>query len=65
MKYAALGKTGIHVSRICLGTMLFGNPLREDECLRLVAAALDSGSIVSTRPMYTKVTTEAGVPRVG
>jgi aryl-alcohol dehydrogenase-like predicted oxidoreductase len=43
MKYAVLGQTGIHVSRICLGTMLFGNPLREDEGMQLVSAALDHG----------------------
>lgn len=43
MRYAPLGTTGIFVSRICLGTMTFGNPLGGDDCERLVAAALDRG----------------------
>ncbi|MFN0170862.1 MAG: aldo/keto reductase, partial [Bryobacteraceae bacterium] len=43
MRYAPLGGSGILVSRICLGTMTFGNPLGAEDCERLVAAALDRG----------------------
>ncbi|MFN0168205.1 MAG: aldo/keto reductase [Bryobacteraceae bacterium] len=43
MRYATLGGSGIHVPRICIGTMTFGNPLTEEECERLVSAALDLG----------------------
>ena len=43
MKYASLGATGIHVSRICMGTMTFGSPLTQSDCDRLVSAALDQG----------------------
>jgi len=49
MKYTRLGKTGIEVSRICLGMMSFGNPsiskwtLTLDEARPIVKKALDLG----------------------
>ena len=43
MKFASLGTSGIHVSRVCLGTMTFGSPLTEAESSRLVSLALDQG----------------------
>jgi L-glyceraldehyde 3-phosphate reductase len=43
MKYAALGQTGIQVSRICLGTMTFGTPVSEPEASDLVHHALECG----------------------
>ena len=43
MKYAVLGPTGVRVSRICVGTMTFGNPLDESQCKNLVGYALDHG----------------------
>jgi aryl-alcohol dehydrogenase-like predicted oxidoreductase len=43
MNYTALGATGIRVSPITMGTMIFGNPLDQSQCDRLVAAALDRG----------------------
>jgi len=43
MKYAQLGTSGMHVSRICLGTMLFGTPRALPECVRLVSEAMDRG----------------------
>lgn len=41
--YALLGRTGLSVSRVCLGTMTFGNPIGKEECRRLTEAALDRG----------------------
>jgi 1-deoxyxylulose-5-phosphate synthase len=43
MKYTKLGKTGIHVSKICLGTMTFGYTVDEKESKVLIKKALDSG----------------------
>ena len=43
MKYAVLGSTGVRVSRICVGTMTFGNPQDESQCKNLVGYALDHG----------------------
>ncbi|MEO7649021.1 MAG: aldo/keto reductase [Bryobacteraceae bacterium] len=43
MKFVSLGTSGIHVSRICLGTMTFGSPLNEAKSGRLVSLALDHG----------------------
>jgi len=50
-----LGKTGIEVSKYCLGTMMLGasgNPDHQD-CVRLIHAALDGGiNFVDTADMY-------------
>lgn len=43
MKYSSVGKSGLHVSAICMGTMNFGTPLDESQCSRLVRHALGSG----------------------
>jgi aryl-alcohol dehydrogenase-like predicted oxidoreductase len=45
MQYDALGRTGVIVSRICLGTMMFGkwgNP-DHDDCIKIMHAAFDAG----------------------
>ncbi len=51
MEYMKLGNTGLDVSRICLGTMGFGNPksgfhewvIEEEESLKIIKQALDLG----------------------
>ena len=43
MKYTYLGRTGLKVSRLCLGTMNFGNYNDEKESFRIMDAALDAG----------------------
>ncbi|MGC1119703.1 MAG: aldo/keto reductase [Candidatus Methanofastidiosia archaeon] len=43
MEYSILGKTGIRVSRICLGTMSFGWLLTEEESRPIIEKALDLG----------------------
>ncbi|GGG13736.1 hypothetical protein GCM10010913_39400 [Paenibacillus aceti] len=43
MKYAALGRSGLKVSRLCLGTMNFGVSTDEKEAFRIMDAALDAG----------------------
>jgi len=54
MEYRALGRTGVKVSPICLGTMNFGGPTPEKEALAIVARALDAGiNFVDTANVYT------------
>ncbi|MEK3883429.1 aldo/keto reductase [Paenibacillus sp. PL2-23] len=43
MKYAVLGRSGLRVSRLCLGTMNFGVDTDEREAFRIMDAALDAG----------------------
>ena len=43
MKYTYLGRAGMKVSRICLGTMNFGPLTEEKEAFRIMDAALDAG----------------------
>ncbi|MFD1886126.1 aldo/keto reductase [Paenibacillus wenxiniae] len=43
MDYTYLGKSGLKVSRICLGTMNFGPVTDEKESFRIMDAALDAG----------------------
>lgn len=43
MQYTSLGKSGMKVSRLCLGTMNFGPITDEKEAFRIMDAALDAG----------------------
>jgi aryl-alcohol dehydrogenase-like predicted oxidoreductase len=43
MKYSPLGRTGVEVSRVCLGTMTFGEQNTEAEAHRQLDYALDRG----------------------
>lgn len=43
MKYAKLGRTGLKVSRLCLGTMNFGPQTSESDSHRIMDRALDAG----------------------
>ncbi len=43
MEYVGLGRAGVKVSRICLGTMMFGGPTDADESIRIMHRALDAG----------------------
>jgi aryl-alcohol dehydrogenase-like predicted oxidoreductase len=43
MDYRRLGRSGLKVSEICLGTMTFGNGADQDEASRMVGAAFDAG----------------------
>ena len=43
MKYTSLGRTGVKVSRLCLGTMNFGPQTSEADSAAIMDAALDSG----------------------
>jgi aryl-alcohol dehydrogenase-like predicted oxidoreductase len=43
MEYTKLGRTGLNVSRLCLGTMNFGPETEEKDAYRIMDAALDAG----------------------
>lgn len=43
MKYTTLGRTGLKVSRLCLGTMNFGNVTDEKESFAIMDRALELG----------------------
>lgn len=43
MNYRRLGRTGLKVSEICLGTMTFGHSTQEPEAVRIVDLAIDAG----------------------
>ena len=56
MKMRTLGRTGMRVSPLCLGAMMFGTwgNAEHDECVRIVHAALDAGiNFVDTADVYS------------
>jgi len=59
MEYRTLGRSGISVSRLCLGTMLFGNPTDAETSHRIIARALDGGiNFIDTADGYNAGLTE-------
>ncbi len=53
MKYRKLGRTGLMVSEICLGTMTFGNQIGEAESSELIHWAIDAGiNFIDTADQY-------------
>jgi len=53
MEYTHLGRTGLKVSRICLGTMNFGTFTSEAESFKIMDKALESGVNFLTQQMFT------------
>src|ERR1700759_3546465 len=57
MRYLPLGSTGMQVSNLCLGAMMFGgrgNP-DHDDAVRIIHHALDNGiNFVDTADMYSQ-----------
>jgi aryl-alcohol dehydrogenase-like predicted oxidoreductase len=63
MQNQPLGGSGMHVSRLCLGTMTFGNPIHEPQCVRLVHHALDHGvNFFDTSNVYEGYDRRLGSP---
>lgn len=59
MKYVALGSTGVQVSQMCLGTMMFGERCDRAEADRILGAAVERGiTFIDTAAMYGKGKTE-------
>src|SRR4051795_428247 len=56
MEYRPLGRTGVKVSPLCLGTMMFGawGNADHDDSIRVIRHALDSGiNFVDTADVYS------------
>jgi aryl-alcohol dehydrogenase-like predicted oxidoreductase len=57
MEYRSLGRTGMHVSPLCLGAMMFGaiGEPDHDKSVRIIHAALDAGiNFVDTADVYSQ-----------
>ena len=60
MKYVNLGRSGVKVSRLALGTMVFGNwGIDKKESIKLINQALDQGiNFIETADIYGEGTSE-------
>src|SRR6476659_7206199 len=57
MEHRPLGRTGVSVSKLCLGTMMFGDwgNRDHDESIRIIHRALDAGiNFVDTADVYSR-----------
>jgi aryl-alcohol dehydrogenase-like predicted oxidoreductase len=64
MQYRWLGRTGVRVSPICLGTMMFGGPTSEADATRIIHQALDLGiNFLDTADIYHRGESERVVGR--
>src|SRR5882672_2041062 len=56
MEQTTLGRTGIQVSRYCLGAMMFGawGNRDHDDCVRIIHRSLDAGiNFIDTADVYS------------
>ena len=54
MNYRNLGRSGLKVSQICLGTNNFGGQISEETSIKIVNKALDCGiNVIDTADVYT------------
>ena len=59
MEYRRLGNSGLEVSPICLGTMMFGDRTDASASQAIVDAAFDTGvNFIDTADVYTKGASE-------
>jgi 1-deoxyxylulose-5-phosphate synthase len=59
MEYRKMGRTGLKVSTLCLGTMTFGRQVEEQESIQIIHAAIDAGvNFIDTADMYVNGVTE-------
>jgi aryl-alcohol dehydrogenase-like predicted oxidoreductase len=55
MNYNYLGKSGLKVSRICLGTNNFGGQVSEQDSIKIINKAIDLGiNLIDTANIYTQ-----------
>ena len=53
IEYRQLGKTGLKVSPICLGTMMFGGPTNEADSIEMMHSAIDQSiNFIDTANIY-------------
>jgi aryl-alcohol dehydrogenase (NADP+) len=64
MQYRQLGRSGLKVSPICLGSMMFGGPTDEATSARIIAKAFDAGvNFIDTADAYSNGASEEVVGR--
>jgi aryl-alcohol dehydrogenase-like predicted oxidoreductase len=66
VRYRTLGRTGVKVSTLCLGAMMFGafGNRDTDECVSIIDAALDAGiNFIDTADVYSRGESEEIVGR--
>jgi aryl-alcohol dehydrogenase-like predicted oxidoreductase len=64
MEYRTLGRSGIKVSPLCLGTMMFGGPTDEPTATRIIARAREQGvNFIDTANVYQSGRSEEIVGR--
>lgn len=64
MDYRNLGRTGIKIAPLALGTDNFANPTPEDECVQIIEAALAAGiNLIDTSNSYAKGEAERVIGR--
>ncbi len=64
MRYRVLGRSGIRVSELCLGTMNFGGQTDDHEASRIIAHARDSGvNFIDTANTYAEGRSEQTIGR--
>jgi aryl-alcohol dehydrogenase-like predicted oxidoreductase len=64
MQYRSLGRSGLKVSPICLGTMMFGGPADEATSARIMAKAREAGiNFIDTADVYNGGQSEQVVGR--
>lgn len=64
MEYRLLGRTGVRVSPLCLGTQNFGAPTSEEEAAAMINLALDNGiNLIDTSNSYNKGESESIIGR--
>ena len=55
MQYRKIGRTGLKVSEVCLGTMTFGDQASEADAIAMTRAAMEAGvNFIDTANMYVK-----------
>ena len=64
MQYRNLGRSGLKISPICLGTMMFGGPTDEATSTRIIAKAREAGvNFIDTADAYNGGNSEQVVGR--
>jgi aryl-alcohol dehydrogenase-like predicted oxidoreductase len=64
MEYRKLGRSGLKVAPLCLGTMMFGGPTTERDAARIIARAKDAGiNFIDTADAYNEGHSEEIVGR--
>ena len=62
MEYRSLGRTGVKVSELCLGCMMFGGRTGEEDSADIIDRAIDEGiNFLDTANVYSRGASEVAV----